>query len=128
MDHCLYISSACSEDEEAYHGTKGDQTDQCVWGQQAQADNQSLSQSLELVLVDTSVDHVKEYRGDLGGSRKGVFDSSVFRQQLGGEVGSRDILIVRWERVPLQTERTDPEFAPNVDLTVSSALLGTNRE
>ena len=73
---------------ETYHSTKCDETDQGIWRQQTQTDDQSLSQSLKLILVDTSVDYVKEYRGDLGWSRKGIFDSGVFRQQLGGKVGS----------------------------------------
>ena len=73
---------------ETYHSTKGDETDQGVWRQQAQTNDQSLPQSLELIFVNTSVDYVKEYRGNLSGSRKGIFDSGVFRQQLGGEIGS----------------------------------------
>ena len=110
--------SLVHEKEGSTHpGTKGDKTDQSVWGQQTQANDQSLSQSLELVLVDTGIDHVEEDGWDLGRSRKGIFDSGVLGQQLGGQVGSRDILVVRRERVSLKTEWTDPELSTDVNLT-----------
>lgn len=105
-----------------YHSTKGDETDQGIWGQQTQADYQCLSQSLEFILVDAGIYYVKENGWDLSGSRESVFDSGVFGQQFGGEIGCRDVLIVRWERVSLETEWTDPEFAPDVNLTTSHQL------
>lgn len=111
------MSSVHKAKGSTYHSSESDETDQGIWGQQTQANDQSLSQSLELVLVDTGIDHVKEDGWDLGRSRKGVFDSGVLRQQLGRQVGSRDILVVRRERVSLKTEWTDPELSTDVNLT-----------
>jgi hypothetical protein len=118
MDHGLISALSTSRNKGTDHGTKSDETDQSVWRQQTQADHQSLSQSLEFILVDTSVNNVEEDGWDLSRSRKGIFDSSVLGQQLGRQVGSRNILVMRREWVSLKTERTDPEFASDVDLTI----------
>jgi hypothetical protein len=117
MDHGLISALSTARNKGTDHGTKGDETDQGIWGQQTQADYQGFSQSLEFILVDTSVNNVKEDGWDLSRSRKGIFDSGVLGQQLGRQVGCRDILVMRRERVSLKTERTDPEFASDVDLT-----------
>lgn len=117
MDHGLSVSPAQEEKGSTDHSSESDETDQSIWGQQAQAYDQSLSQSLQFIFIDTGVDHVEEDGWDLGRSRKGIFDSGVLGQQLGGQVGSRDILVVRREGVSLKTEWTDPKLSTDVNLT-----------
>ena len=54
----------------------------------------------------------------MSGSSEGIFDSSVFRQELSGEIVGGDVLVMRRESVPSETEWTNPQFASNVDLTI----------
>lgn len=76
--------------------------------EQAQADDDSILQSLEVVVVKASVDDVKEDGRNLRRPRQGVLDRSVFRQQFGGQIVGRDIFVVRGKRVALQAEGADP--------------------
>ena len=111
------VSSVRKEKGSTYHSSESDETDQGIWGQQTQANDQSLSQSLQFIFIDTGVNHVKEDGRDLSRSRKGIFDSGVLGQQFGGQIGSRDILVVRREGVSLKTEWTDPKLSTDVNLT-----------
>lgn len=102
-----------------YHSAISDQPDQCIRRQHAQTSHQRLTQRLELILVHTRVDDVQEYRRDLRRAREGVLDGGVFGQELGWEIGSGNILVVRWERVALQAKGADPHLAADIDLTVA---------
>lgn len=81
----------------AYHSTKSDQTDQCIWWEEAQAEHEGLTECLELVGVKTRVDHVEEDGRCLRRARERVLDGAVFWVELCREVVVRDIMIARWE-------------------------------
>lgn len=106
-----------------YHCTVGDQANQRIGRQQAQADYQCLLQRLELILIDTGVNNIEENGRDLGRARKSVLDSGELGQKLGRKiVGGKVLVVMRRERVTLETERTDPHLASDVDLTVKTQL------
>lgn len=103
---------------QTYHCAVCDKPDEGVGGQQAKADDNGVAQSLEVVFVQTSVDHEEEDWWYLRGTRQGVLDGGVFWEEFGGEVGVRDVLVMRGEGVPLQTERADPKLPADVDLAL----------
>lgn len=96
------------EDSKTHHSAVCDQTNQSKWRDQAETDNKRVTESLEIVLVQTCVHDKQEYRGNLCGARKGVLDCGVFWQEFSGKISVRDILVVRGEGIALQTEWTDP--------------------
>lgn len=97
------------------HSTIRDQADQRIGRQQAEADDNSFLQGLQVVLVETGIDHEQKDRGDLSGSRERVLDGGVLGKELGRQVGGGNILVVWREGISLQTERTNPELASHVD-------------
>ena len=82
---------------DAYHSTKSDQTDQCIRGEQAQAEHEGLTECLELVGVQTRVDYVEEDGRRLCRAGERVLDGAVLWVELCREVVVRDIMIARWE-------------------------------
>ena len=70
----------------AYHGTKRDQPNESIWRQQTQTNDQRISQGLQIVVIQTGIDNKKEDGRDGGWASEGVFDGSVFGQELSGEV------------------------------------------
>ena len=85
---------------------------------QAQADNQAVLERFQVLLIQASVDNKEKDGRHLSRTSEGVFDRSEFGQQLGGQVGGRNVLVVRRESVTLQAEGADPELASHVDLAV----------
>lgn len=85
-------------------------------GEQAQANDQSLAQGLEVILVHARVDDIEEDGRDLSGTRERVLDGGILGQQLGGKVGVADVLVVRREGVAGKAEWADPKLATYVDL------------
>lgn len=101
-----------------YHGAVGDQTHPGILRKQAQADNKGFFKSLEVVVIEARIDDVEEDRGRRRDSVEVVLDGGVFGQQLSRQIRVRDILVVRRECIALQTERTDPELASDIDLAL----------
>lgn len=95
--------------------------------QQAQTNDNTLPESLQVVLVQARIDYEKEDGGDLRRTGKGILDRRVLGEELGGEVLVRDVLVVRGERVALETEGADPELAAHVDLAVRVQDRSTRR-
>ena len=54
--------------------------------QQAQADDDSIFERLEIIVVQASVDHVEEDGRDLRRPSERVFNGSVLREEFSGEV------------------------------------------
>jgi len=107
-------------DLKTHHGAVGDETDESVGRKETERNDQSLLQSLQLVLVDTGVYNIEEDGRDSSWTRESVLDGRVLGEELGREVGSGNVLVVGWERVSLQTEGADPEFTSDIDLTIVS--------
>jgi hypothetical protein len=97
------------------HRAEGDQTNKRVGREQLERRDKRLAQSLELILVDARVDNVEEDGGHSHRPGEGVLDGGVLWQQLGWEVGLRDVLVVGRERVALVAERAVPHLSANVD-------------
>lgn len=100
-----------------HHGAESDQADEGIGREEAERGHKGLAESVELVLVNASVDDVEEDGRHRGGARESVLDGRVLWQQLGREVGLRDLLVVGREGVALQTEGTDPHLATDINLT-----------
>ena len=100
------------------HRAERDETNQRVGRKETQADDESITEGFEVFFVEACVDYEDEDGGNLGGAREGVLNGRVFGEELGWEVGVRDILVVRRECVALKTKGTYPEFAADVDLAV----------
>lgn len=86
--------------------------------EETEGDDDALAEGLEVVLVEASVDDVEEDGRDLGWPGEGVLDGGILREELGGQVVGRNVLVVRRERVALEAERADPQLAAHVDLAV----------
>ena len=95
--------------------------------EEGEGDDDALAQSLEVVLLEASVDDVEEDGGNLGRASEGVFDGGVFREKLGGEVVGGDVLVVGREGVAAETEGADPQFPAHVDLAVGVEDRATGR-
>jgi len=104
--------------ERTDHGSVGDETDEGVGRQQAQADDDSVLERLEVIIVEASVDDVEEDGRDLRRTSERVLDGGVLGEELGGEIVGGDVLVVRREGVALQAEGADPQLASDVDLAV----------
>jgi hypothetical protein len=85
---------------------------------EAEADDKTLAQSFEVVVVETGVNDVEEDGRNLGRATEGVFYRRVFREKLGGKVGHRDVFVVRREGIALEAKGTDPQLSAHVDLAV----------
>ena len=86
--------------------------------EQAQADDQTFFERFEIIFVQAGVyDEDKDGR-DLCWSAKRVFDGCKLWQKFGWQVGCRNVFVVRWESIALQTEGTNPKLASHVNLTV----------
>ena len=94
--------------QDTYHGAECDEANEGVWGDKAQANNQCVAKSLQILLLQASVDDKQKDGGNRSSAREGVFDSREFREQLRREVGVRDVLVMWGERVSLQTEGANP--------------------
>ena len=81
----------------AYHSAKGDQTDQRIRWEQAQAEHEGLTECLELVSVQARIDHVEEDGRRLRWARERVLDGAVFWVELCRKVVVGDIMVARWE-------------------------------
>ena len=101
----------------AHHGTEGNQTNQRVWGDQTQTDDQSVPQCLQILFIQTRIDHEKKNGWNRCWAGEGVFDSRVLREEFRGQICVRDVLVMRRESVSRQAERTNPELSSDVYLT-----------
>lgn len=102
--------------EDTDHGAKGDQADQSVRREQTEADDQGISESLEVILVQAGIDDEQEYGGDLCGTCERILDGGVFGEELCGEVCAGNVLVVGRESIAGETKGAYPEFAADVDL------------
>lgn len=84
---------------DTYHGPVCDQTNKRVRRDQTQADDDSVSQSLQIFFVHACIDDKEENGGNWRWAGKRVFDGGIFWQELGGEVRVGDVLVVRRKRV-----------------------------
>ena len=80
--------------------------------------------SLQILLLQASVDDKQKDGGNRSSARQGVFDSREFREQLRREVGVRNVLVMWGESVALQTEWTDPELSAYINLTGIENISG----
>ena len=87
--------------QDTYHGAECDEANEGVWGDKAQANNQCVAKSLQILLLQASVDDKEENRWNLGRTRERVLDRSVLREEFGGKISVGNILIVGRERVAL---------------------------
>jgi hypothetical protein len=101
-----------------YHGAESDQSNKSMGRQQAQADDDAVLQRLEVVLVHAGVDDKDEDGRDLSRSGQRVLDRRILGQQLGGQVGSGDVLVVGGKAVALEAEGADPQLATHINLAV----------
>jgi len=100
------------------HGFISDQTDQGVGRQQAERHDDRVLESLQTILLLTCVDDEDEDRGNGGGSSESVLDGGARGVQLWRNGVLRDVLVVRWQTIALQTEGADPYPGAHVDLAV----------
>ena len=63
---------------ETNHGAVGDETDEGVGRDQTQAHDEGVTESLEIIFIETSVDNEEENRRDLGRTGERVLDGGVF--------------------------------------------------
>lgn len=84
--------------------------------EQTQTDDQRVLQSLEIILIDASIDNVQKDGRDLRTPGQGILDRGVLGQQLCGQVSVGDIAVVGRELVAVQAEGTDPQLATGIDL------------
>lgn len=92
----------------AHHCAVSDQSDESVLGQEGQAGNDCLLECGKVLLVQAGVNDIEEDGRDLSGPRERVLDGRVLWQELCGEVGVADVLVVGREGVPGEAERADP--------------------
>ena len=104
------------EEPDAYHRSVGNQSNESVRRDQAQRDDENVSEGFEVVSVEAGVHDEEEDGRDLSWSGKGVFDGGVFWKELRREVVGGEVLVVRREGVSLKAEGTDPEFGSDVEL------------
>ena len=105
-----------SAQDDTYHGAEGDQPDEGVWWEEAEADDDCLAESFQIIDVNTRIDHEEEDWGCGGRAGERVFDRGVFWKKFGRKICVGYILVMWRERVARQTEWADPEFATDVDL------------
>ncbi len=86
------------------HGTVGDETDESVGREQAQANNERLTQGLKIVIIHAGVDDVEKDGRDLSRTAEGILDGGVLGKKLGGKVGAADVFVVGWESIARKTE------------------------
>lgn len=101
------------------HGTVGDETDESVGRQQAQANNERFAKGLEIVIVHAGVDKVEEDGWDLSGTAEGILDGGVLGKKLCGKVGAADVFVVRRESIARETKGADPKLSTDVDLAAT---------
>jgi hypothetical protein len=65
-----------------HHSPEGNKTNQGKWREEAQADNNRITEGLEIIGVEACINHEEEYWRNLGGAAKRILDGSVFGQQL----------------------------------------------
>ena len=106
----------CVMRQDTYHGAECDEANEGVWGDKAQANNQCVAKSLQILLLQASVDDKQKDGGHRCRAGKRVFDGGVFGQELSRQIGIGDILVVRRECITLQAERADPEFTTDINL------------
>jgi len=98
--------------------SKRHQADERVRRQQTEADHERLAERLEIIRLHACVDHEHEDGRDLRRAAQRVLDRRVLGQQLRGQIGRANVLVVRRERVARQAERADPQLATHVHLAV----------
>lgn len=108
-----------------HHGTIRDQPDQGIGRQQTQADHQSFPQCFQFILIDTGVHDEEEDRRDLSRTGESVFDGGVFGQEFSGEIGSRNVFVVRRKGIALKAEGADPELSSDIDLARGGSAEST---
>lgn len=111
------------EVSQSYHCTVCDQPNQRIRGQQRQAHNQGVFQSLQAVFLLAGIDDVYEDRGRRGGARQLVLNRGTRRVKFRGYRSLRDVLVVRGERIAAETKWTDPDSSANVDIAAIESLL-----
>ena len=96
-------------------GAVGDEADEGVLGEEAEGLEEGALAGVELVLADARVDD-EDVRRWLRPPRlrDGVVDRAVVREELRGEVGLRDRVVVRRELVPRVAEGAHPELSREV--------------
>jgi hypothetical protein len=87
-------ASVKEEGRKMNHGAVGDETDEGVRGEHAQADDEDVSQGLEVVGIETGVDDVEEDWRDGRRPGEGVFDRGVFGEELWGKVVGSEVFVV----------------------------------
>lgn len=102
------------------HGSVGDESDEGVRGDHAEGDDEHVAEGLEVVCVEAGVDDKQEDGRHLRRPGERVLDRRVLWQQFGREVVGGQVLVVRRERVALQTERADPQLRSDVELAAES--------
>lgn len=106
-----------------YHCAVCDQTNQSVLWEQAQAHDDRVLERLQTVLLLASVDDEQEDRWRRCGAREAVFDGCAAGVKLWWDLLGRDVLVVRWQSVSLQTERTYPHPGAHIDLAVAESAF-----
>ena len=83
-----------------HHRPKGNQPNEGVGRQQAQAQYEGITERLKLIRIYARIDHVEEDRRCLCQARKRVLDGAVCGVELCREVVVGDIVVPRWKGVP----------------------------
>jgi hypothetical protein len=99
-----------------YHRAIRDQTDPGVLRQQTKTDDQGILESLEIFLVQTGIDNVKEDGWNLSLSIQIIFDGGILWKQFSRQVGVGNVLVMRRESITLQTEWANPHFGAHIYL------------
>ena len=119
-------SAFVSRGPSSYHGAKGDQAYQGMGRQQVQAHDERFPEGLEAVVLVAGIDKVKkDWRS---GRRSGhpVLDRRVEMVELARDGLVRDVLVMRWQRVPSQTERTYPQSASWLHMTEAGSASSSS--
>ena len=104
-------------DSDAYHSAICDQSNQGILGEQAQAHDDGVLESLQAILLLAGIHDEQENRGRGSGPVEAVLDGSAAWVELRGDGFLGDVLVVGWERVPGQAEGAYPLPRAHINLT-----------
>lgn len=101
------------------HGAKRDETHQRLVRKEVQALLKRVLQVIQLLVVDTGVDHKHEHGGTSVLGRQLVLQSRELGNQLSWQLRLADVCsVVRWEVVAVQTKWACPHFGSEVHLAI----------
>ena len=91
-----------------HHGAEGNKANQGKCREEVQADDNRITESLEIIGIEACVNHEEKYWRHLSRTAKRVLDGRVLGQQLCRKICTRKVFVVGRECVACEAERTNP--------------------